>query len=148
MHWTSEYWEYQNQKFSKKLNCVSKIIVIQFCLLSSREILHRLAKGQIMLECIYEIIVSPKYHRKNFDRFLPWKVSRECLTYLIWIFSGQKSIEYFSVILENRWFHKYILTSSDMYCTLHQFNFLRSWMCRCRKSKAQSPVFFTVKITA
>ena len=29
-------------------------------------------KGQIMSECIYEIINFPKYHRKNL--ILPWKV--------------------------------------------------------------------------
>ena len=29
------------------------------------------SKGQIMSECIYEIIDLPKYHRKNFIDFFP-----------------------------------------------------------------------------
>ena len=89
-------------------------------------------KGQIMSECIDEIIDFPKYHRKNLIDFCPgrfyrlgtcdlfWLFSRrlysgECITYLVWInFQGRNLSIFFSGILENRWFHKYILISSDL----------------------------------
>ena len=42
--------------------------------------------------------------------------SGECITYLVWItFQGRNLSYIFGGILENRWFHKYILTSSDLY---------------------------------
>ena len=83
-------------------------------------------KGQIMSDCIYEIINFPKYHRKNlidiclgrlyrlgtWDLF--WLFSRqlylgECITYLVWIiFQGRHLSNFFGGILENWWFHKYI----------------------------------------
>ena len=34
------------------------------------------AKGQIISECPYEIIVSPKIATKKFPRFLPWPLRR------------------------------------------------------------------------
>ena len=34
------------------------------------------AKGQIILECPYEIIVYPKIATKKFPRFLPWPLRR------------------------------------------------------------------------
>ena len=89
-------------------------------------------KGQIKSECIYEIIDFPKYHRKNLIDFCPgrfyrlgtcdlfWLFSRrlysgECITYLVWInFQGRNLSNFFGGILENQWFHKYILTSSDL----------------------------------
>ena len=42
--------------------------------------------------------------------------SGECITYLVWInFQGRNLSNFFVGILENRWFHKYIPTSSDLY---------------------------------
>ena len=35
-----------------------------------------LAKGQIMSECLYEIINFPKYHRKNLIDFCPGRFYR------------------------------------------------------------------------
>ena len=78
-------------------------------------------KGQIMSECIYEIIDFPKYNRKNLINFCPgrfyrlgtynlfWLFSRrlyfgECITYLVWInFQGRNLSNFFGGILEN-WF--------------------------------------------
>ena len=92
----------------------------------------QVGKGQIMSECIYEIINFPKYHRKNLIDFCPgrfyrlgtcdlfWLFSRrlysgECITYLVWItFQGRNLSNFFGSILENWWFHKYIMTSSDL----------------------------------
>ena len=87
-------------------------------------------KGQIMSECIYEIINFPKYHWKNLIDFCPGRFYR-LGTYLCWllctfinitekkylvykIFQGRNLSNFFSGILKNRWFHKYILTSSDL----------------------------------
>jgi hypothetical protein len=43
--------------------------------------------------------------------------SGECITYLVWIiFQGRNLSNSLCGILENRWFHKYILTSSDLLC--------------------------------
>ena len=52
---------------------------------------------------------------------LIWLFSRglfsgECIIYLAWItFQGRNLSNFFCAILENRWFHLYILTSSDLY---------------------------------
>ena len=90
------------------------------------------ANVQITSECIYEIIDFPKYHHNSLIDFCPerfyrqgtcdlfWLFSRrlysgECITYLVWItFQGQNLSNFFCAISENQWFHKYILTSSDL----------------------------------
>ena len=86
-----------------------------------------ITKGQIMSQCIYEIINFPKYHRKDFIDFCPGRFYRlgtcdlfslfsrplysgECITYLVWItFQGRNLSNSFCGILENRWFHKYFV---------------------------------------
>ena len=88
-------------------------------------------KGQIMSECIYEIIDFPKYHQRKLIDFCPrwlyrlgtcdlvWLFSRrfnsgEFIRFLIWInFQGYNLSKFFGGILENQWFHEYILISSD-----------------------------------
>ena len=90
------------------------------------------SKGQKKSECIYEIINFPKYQRKNIIDFCPgrfyrlgkcdlfwlfsrWLYSGECITYLVWItFQGRNLSNLLGSILENWWFHKYILTSTDL----------------------------------
>ena len=90
-------------------------------------------KGQIMSESINEIINFQKYNQNNLIDFCPgrfyrlgacnlfWLLSRrlysvECKTYLVWTnFQGRNLSNFFGGILENQWFHKYILTSSDLY---------------------------------
>ena len=92
-----------------------------------------ISKGQIKSECIYEIINLPKYHQKNLIDFCPgrfyslgtcdlfWLFSRrlyssECIAYLVWItFQGRNLSNILCGILENRWFHIYILTSSEFW---------------------------------
>ena len=86
-------------------------------------------KGQIMSECIYEIIDFPKYHLKNLIDFCPESLYMLCThlsrvalriiktnhMYLVYkTFQGRNLSNFFGGILENRWFHKYILTLSDL----------------------------------
>ena len=70
---------------------------------------------------------------KIFYRFLPWNVCKlgtcdlfwlfsrglyscECISYLVWMNIQSRNLtNFFGGILENQWFHKYILTSSDLY---------------------------------
>ena len=111
-------------------------------------------KGQIMSECIYEIIDFPKYHRKNLIDFCPGRFYRlgtwdlfwifprqlysgECITYLVWItFQGRNISKKFGGILENRWFHKYILTLSDLYINKHTRLHNKVW---CLSSTKKCP---------
>ena len=89
-------------------------------------------KGQMKSECIYEIIDFPKYHWKNLINICPERLfrlgmlctqlSRVALRiiktnhiHLVYkTFQGRNLSNFFSGILENRWFHKYILTLSDL----------------------------------
>ena len=84
-------------------------------------------KGQIMSECIYEIIDFPKYHQKNLIDFCPERLFRLGMlcthlsrvafriiktndTYLVYkTFQGRNLSNFFGGILENWWFHKYII---------------------------------------
>ena len=92
------------------------------------------AKGQIISECIYEIIDFPKYHQKHLIDFCPeFRLGMLC-THLIrvalWIiktnhiylvfktFQGRNLLIFFGGILENRWFNKYILILSDLYIAM------------------------------
>ena len=86
-----------------------------------------LTKGQIVSECVYEIIGCPKLHRINLIDFCPgrfyglgtcdlfWLFSRrlysvKCITYLVWInFQGRNLSNLLGGILENWWFHKFWL---------------------------------------
>ena len=86
-----------------------------------------------MSECTYEIINFPKYHRKNLIDFCPESLfrlgmlcphlSRVALRiiktnhmYLAYkTFQGRNLSNFFGGNLENQWFHKYILTLSDLY---------------------------------
>ena len=98
-----------------------------------------------MSECIYEIIDFPKYHRKNMKDFCPGRFYRlgirfwlfssqlysgECITYLVWMnFQCRNLSNFFGGILENWWFHKYILTSSDLYRIVWFWNLVISIKC-------------------
>ena len=44
--------------------------------LQFRQNIRGVAKGQIISECPYEIIVCPKIATKKFPRFLPWPLRR------------------------------------------------------------------------
>ena len=74
-----------------------------------------LTKGQIVSECIYEIIGCPKLHRINLIDFCPgrfyrlstcdlfWLFSRqlysgECITYLVWIDFQGRNLSNFLVV--------------------------------------------------
>ena len=71
-------------------------------------------KGQIIWECLLWNHQFSKIPPKNFIDFCPRRFYR--YLNLCWInLAGQKSIKFFGGILENRWFHKYILTLSDLY---------------------------------
>ena len=90
------------------------------------------AKGQMKSDCIHESIDFPKYHRKNMTDFCPESIfrlgmlctllSRVSLRiiktnhlYLVYkTFQGTNISIFFCGILENRGFHKFILTSSDI----------------------------------
>ena len=105
-------------------------------------------KGQIMSECIYEIIDFPKYHQKILIDFcpeslfrlgtylcyalpktylsthlsrVPLRIIKTNYMYLVYnTFQGRNLSNFSSGILENRWFHKYILTLSDLYTSFNQ----------------------------
>ena len=112
-----------------------------------------ICKGQIMSECIYEIINFPKYHRKNLIDLCPGRFYRpdtynlfwlfprrlylgECIAYLVWItYQGRNLSNFFGGILENWWFHKYILTSSDLYHRPYD----QSMNCVYSRLKMQQP---------
>ena len=90
------------------------------------------SKGQMKSECINEIIDSPKYHRKNLKDFCPESLFRLGMLYthlsrirvalriiktnhmylVNKTFQGWNLSKISSGILENQWFHKYILTLS------------------------------------
>ena len=89
-------------------------------------------KGQMKSEYIYEIINFPKYHQKYLINFCPeslFKLGMLCThlsrvalriiktnhKYLVYkTFQGRNLPNFFDGILENQWFHKYILTVSDL----------------------------------
>ena len=89
-------------------------------------------KGQMKSECIYEIIDFPKYHWKNLIDFCHESLFRLGMlcTWLSRValriiktnhmylahktFQGRNLSNLFGAILDNRWFHKYILTLSDL----------------------------------
>ena len=52
--------------------------------------------------------------------FSRWLCSGECITYLVWITFQGRNLSNCNGILENQCFHKYILTSSDLYQSLPQ----------------------------
>ena len=57
-------------KFDFWLNCRRNL----YCLFKA--FLRASAKGQIISECPYEIIVYPKIATKKFPRFMPWPLRR------------------------------------------------------------------------
>ena len=75
-------------------------------------------KRQIMSKFICEINNFPKY-QKNLIDFCPGRSYRLGTCGLLWLFSewlySGRNISFFCGILENRWCHKLILTSSDLY---------------------------------
>ena len=83
-------------------------------------------------ECVYEIIYIPKYHRKNLIDFcsecsfrlgmiythksrVPLRIIKTNPMYLVYkTFNGKNLANFLGGILENRWFHKYVLTLSNL----------------------------------
>ena len=80
---------------------------IKFPIWITKSTICRFAKGQLISEWIYQIIVSPKIRSKNCQDF--------CFHY-----TGQNSWQFFSVFWEKRWLHKFILKKLTF--SLREFN--------------------------